>query len=104
MKREVEMNDGCYFPTMEAPGVFGYKVNASIPLIPSSHVLFNKKTADGLMEIVLNDIFIPLSYHRIKGYKTAERTSTSLDPGPCGTCKSDPLGSQTTALSTNIGV
>jgi len=95
MKRQVEMNDGYYPPTTEASGVFGYKINASTPLIPSCHVLFNKETAEGLMKIVLNDIFIPLSYHRTKGYKTAERISTSLDPGPCGTCKSDTLGSQT---------
>jgi hypothetical protein len=92
MKREVDMKDGCYSPTMEASGVFGNKINASIPLIPSCHVLFNKETADRLMEIVLNDLFIPLSDHRTKGYRTTE---TSLDPGPSGPCKSDALGSQT---------
>jgi hypothetical protein len=64
MKREVDIKDGCYSPTMEASGVLGYKINASIPLIPSCRVLFNKETANGLMEIAPNDLFIPLSYYR----------------------------------------
>jgi hypothetical protein len=92
MKREVDNEGWVLLPIMEASSMLGYKINASIPLIPSCHVLFNKETADRLMEIVLNDLFIPLSDHRTKGYRTTE---TSLDPGPSGPCKSDALGSQT---------
>lgn len=63
MKGEADIKNGYYSSTIEASGIFSNKINDLIPLIPSYYVLFNKEIADWLIDIILNDIFIPLLYY-----------------------------------------